>query len=487
VTSSTHLMRVARRRNHKRGTGPRFVWRLALVLVAFAVWLVLPVPALTATIPSPARPPAEPGLPWLSVGQRGIADDRGRTVLLRGFNDDALLEPTMHPAPLDATDASMMQAAGFDMVRLPIAWSLLEPRKGRFDARYLERIARSVSLLNAHRLYVVLDMHFLGWSPAYGGSGAPAWATVSGVPDPVWGPMPSLGRFLSPAINVSTAFFWLTSGWQQEYLKTWQWIAGRFRDDSGVAGYDIINEPHSFPLPPLRFDKDQLFPFYARAVQAIGDVDPNHLFFLENDMTGDLPTSVVPLHASNLVYAAHVYTGSLILPAFNGDPAPLAAHIDELAKEAGQVPAPLWIGEFSINTSQAHAPAYIADILDDMDAHGAGWAWWQWREAGGWGVRSADGNRVNETLLRLLARPYLQAAPSGVSPRSRGDHRSLTITAGASNTERSVVVSWPEAILGAPHVSATCAADSIWEGFNSRLTISLPSGSPCRLEVSAAG
>src|SRR5439155_815817 len=87
----------------------------------------------------------------------------------------------------------------------------LEPRRGQFDASYLDRVVAAVSMLNAHGLYVVLDMHFLGWSPEYGGSGAPAWATVQGIPDPHWGAMPSLTRLLSPAINVSTAYFWLTS------------------------------------------------------------------------------------------------------------------------------------------------------------------------------------------------------------------------------------------------------------------------------------
>src|ERR1039458_766548 len=60
----------------------------------------------------------------------------------------------------------------------------------------------------------------------------------------------------------------LSSDWQTQYLRTWQFVAARFRDDSGVAGYDIINEPHAFPLPPFRFDKDDLFPFYARAITA---------------------------------------------------------------------------------------------------------------------------------------------------------------------------------------------------------------------------
>ena len=268
---------------------------LPLCAVMFGLWLCLPVPALTAAIPPSDRPLPQPGLPWLSVQNQRIVDPDGRSVLLRGFNVSTLLEADVGPTPLDGTDATLMRQSGFDVVRLPIAWSLLEPAHGAFDSAYLDRIAETVAMLNAHGLYVVLDMHSLGWSPAYGGSGAPAWATVQGVPDPVWGPMPSGLRFLSPAINVSTAYFWLSSDWQQQLLDTWQFVARRFRGDSGIAGYDLYNEPHSLPLLPVRFDKDQLWPFYQRAVEAVGAVDPNHLFFLENDMAPVVPNVIVPL------------------------------------------------------------------------------------------------------------------------------------------------------------------------------------------------
>src|SRR5260370_837968 len=132
----------------------------------------------------------------------------GRAVLLRGFNDDALLEPgTVHPAPLDETDAMMMQRSGFDSVRLPIAWSRLEPQRGRFDTAYLEQIGAAVGLLNRHGMYVVLDMHFLDWGPRWGGSGAPAWAALPGVPDAQWWPWESRERHPSPAVHAAHSYF----------------------------------------------------------------------------------------------------------------------------------------------------------------------------------------------------------------------------------------------------------------------------------------
>jgi endoglycosylceramidase len=389
----------------------------------------------------------------------------------------------VHPAPLDATDARLMQQSGFDLVRLPIAWSKLEPQRGVFSQPYLDRIAYAVSLLTSHGLYVVLDMHFLGWSPVYGGSGAPPWATVANVPDARWGPMPSAGRLLSPAINVSTAHFWLSLSLQQDYFDAWDVVANRFRDNSGVAGYDLINEPHSFPLPPIRFDKDQLFPFYQRAVEALGRVDPNHLFFLDNDMAGDLPTSVVPLHAPDLVYAPHVYTGSLIPPAFSGDGSALRTHVDELAREAADVPAALWFGEFSIDFHGKYGPQWTQDIIGDFAARDAGWAWWQWRESSGYGVRSYDGKELDMPLLRALAQPFVEMQPSGVSAdtASSGDSLGITVHSGGEP----IVVAWPQYVLGSPHVVSTCAVPSSYSTSSARLVLTPPAGVSCTVIVKA--
>ena len=473
-------------RASQRGGAPRLRLLALVVLVAAVTWLLLPVPALTATVRDPGPlPDALPGLPWLSTSTGRIVDTSSRTVLLRGFNDDALLESTMHPAPLDATDASLMEESGFDVVRLPIAWSLLEPERGHFSSAYLDQIADAVALLNAHRLYVVLDMHFLGWSPAYGGSGAPAWATLSWVPDVEWGPMPSLTRLLSPAINASTAYFWLTSDWQTQYLRAWQFVASRFGDDSGVAGYDLINEPHAFPLLPVRFDKDDLFPFYARAITAIGAVDPHHLFIIENDALGDLPTTVVPISAPDLVYSPHVYTGVLFPPAFSGSPQALDTHVDELAAEAGQVPAAMWVGEFGIDTGIKDASQWIDDALAAFDAHGSGWAWWQWRADGAWSVRSADGRSLDMTLLRELARPYLAASPAGVTSSSAaGVHGGLVVSVAPVHGSSAIEVAWAGYTLGSPGIASDCGALFSWDPSTARVSVTVPAGTGCRIEVS---
>jgi endoglycosylceramidase len=454
--------------------------------IAFGFWLWLPVSALTARVPAPERPAALPGLPWLSTRGTRIVDGSGRAVMLHGFNDEALLPATatVHPVALDRRDAELIETSGFNVVRLPIAWSLLEPERGVFSSAYLDSIAAAVDLLTAHRLYVVLDMHFLAWSPVYGGAGAPAWATLGWIPDWTFGQHGNTPlRLLSPAINGDEAYFFLTSDWQDQMLRAWQVVASRFRDDSGLAGYDVFNEAHSFPVPPLLFDKDQLFPFYAHAISAIASVDPNHLYILENDASDDIPTAVVPIHAPNVLYSPHVYT-DVLSPGLGSVAQALGTHVDEVAREAAQLGTPMWVGEFGDGTVPG-ATAWISLALKDFGAHDAGWCWWVWRAADtNWSIRSANGRSLNRTFLRLLAQPYLAAAPPGVSD-SGGDGVTgrLQVDVAADHGSRGIEVAWGAFILGAPAVSSSCAAGSSWDAATARLTLSVPAGVACRITL----
>ncbi len=465
--------------------GPRAAVAVLGAVVASLLWFEMPVAALTTTVGPVDRPAASWGLPWLSVRERRIVDEAGRTVLLHGFNTSTLLEPTVLRSPLDETDATMMERDGFDDVRLAVSWGRLEPQRGRWDYAYLRDIAAAVQLLNRHHLYVVLDMHFLDWSSAFGGSGAPSWAAVPGFPNLHWQPLGDWQRHLSPAVNAASTYFWLSPDWQTDYTQAWQLLARQFRANSGVAGYDLYNEPHAIPLPPIRFERDFMWPLYARTIDAIGRVDPNHLFIVEGQLFGDFGTTVVPLQAPNLVYSPHEYTGSLVSPIFDGNAQALDDHVTQVGGEASRVPAALWIGEWGMSATQARATTWIDDALDAFDGAGAGWAWWQWREDSSWGIRDTAGH-TDTTVLSHLARPYLAAAPPGVhASGADGVHGALTVTVDASTGGGTVDIAWPLFSTGIPQVTGTCPGVPVWDSTRARLDIAVIAGARCTLAVRA--
>ncbi|GAC1480202.1 MAG: hypothetical protein PVSMB9_04630 [Candidatus Dormibacteria bacterium] len=457
---------------------------MVLLLTIDAYW---PPGSLRAAVP-PAGDVSDGTLPWLTANQRQIVDRSGRKVLLRGFNVDALVSyPKDPPAPLEETDAALMQQAGFDVVRLGIDWAQLEPERGHIATGYLDQVVAMVEMLNRHRLYVVLDMHFrLGWSPRFGYSGAPGWATL-GVPN--WNPLPqfSWSPSLSPAAITSDTYFWLSDDWKHDFYQTWQAVARRFRDNPGLAGYDIFNEAHPLPIPPRIFEKAYLWPMFQHAIEAIGAVDQNHLFFVEGILLLSLNTVVVHLEAPNLVYGTHLYEGSLVPPFWTGDPAFLNARFQQRVKEAMDVPAPLWIGELGYDLTRAGALSYADAALNKADDLGIGWAWWQWRENRYWGIVDAGGRMVNREALRHLARPYLVAAPVGVWPgRGDGMQGRLRLTVDPSHADLPVVVAWSALTLGAPVATGSCVTNSSWDAAQSRLTLRLEPGIGCQLSITVS-
>ena len=105
-------------------------------------------------------------------GARILVDSTGRQVLLNGASYNALADlPTAHAAlppnrAPTADDWDAMAALGFDVVRLEVSWSALEPERGRYDDAYLASIRDAVDEAAARRLYVVVAMHQEAWGPA---------------------------------------------------------------------------------------------------------------------------------------------------------------------------------------------------------------------------------------------------------------------------------------------------------------------------------
>jgi len=389
-------------------------WRPALTRIV--VGSMMAVMVGTEALPVAAQPSAparSAGLPWLRVAAVGgspatgpgrqIVDDRGRTVVLRGVNVAGIEDdyytvggrpPTTAPAypvdpaafdgicpadrpgtgepPVCQDDLAQVRSLGFDVIRLTVSWSLLEPTPGRYDPTYLDRIAQVVGWARSQGVYVLIDMHQDAYSrytptsapasvppvlePSGQGSdhsdGAPAWAVIGdGVPAEGVGGQLELNSFVAAAFTN----FWLNTvptdgaghalpqgqapgpGLQDHYIGAMAAIASRFVHDPAVVGYEIMNEPLPGVIAPGAFDLGYLYPFYRRVIDALAGThdgvpcpvgtsygaacgyrdlavhDRRHLFFFEPMAARNLTDVAVGLSAPfssspNLVYAPHVYT-----------------------------------------------------------------------------------------------------------------------------------------------------------------------------------
>jgi hypothetical protein len=94
--------------------------------------------------------------------------------------------------PFTGDDADRMASMGWNMVRLCVSWSRVEPAPGKYNEACLDEVAASVAKLRRRGIYTLIDMHQDAWGaslvappdevcpdskPAGGWDGAPEWAT----------------------------------------------------------------------------------------------------------------------------------------------------------------------------------------------------------------------------------------------------------------------------------------------------------------------
>jgi len=207
-------------------------------------------------------------------------------------------------APGSDDDFAEMRALGYDMVRLVLNWSQLEPTPGRYSTLYLDRVAQVVGWARQQGISVILDMHQDQYSryilpgptttvaglpcrSSGGSDGAPKWAVfTSGKPACAIDGETAL----NPASSAAFAAFWANhsvagpagqspgTGLQDHYIGALAALAHRFENDSDVIGYELMNEPQpgslsSVPLSNLyESSAHDLYPFYKRAIEALTGV-----------------------------------------------------------------------------------------------------------------------------------------------------------------------------------------------------------------------
>ncbi|MEY9876813.1 hypothetical protein ABH931_006325 [Streptacidiphilus sp. MAP12-33] len=461
------------------GQRRRFATVLASATVlALGSWLLAQatpsVATTTPTLDAGARATANAPLPALTVRPATstsaalISDVDGRQVLLRGVNVNQLVDYAAPPTPgrqtvrpLGDSDFAQMAALGFDVVRLDLSWSALEPSRGQYSQTYLDRIKATVAMAARHGLYTDLDMHEDAWgaaiaapagtgcpsgsSPSLGYDGAPAWATLTDGASRCQG----LSRDLTPAnTRAFTAFYHDTDGIQTELVSAWAMLARTFGNDPAVAGYGLLNEPGIGDDPPAT-SSVLLGAYENRAVQAIRSAEQQvaggfpHLVFIEPSVLwSGLGFDAAPPRGFSadpyLVFAPHLYSQSITMDQSLGLTLVSVERGFALAEQQAQAYGmPLWAGEwgwFGSTTGTAGSPAdpsgspaMLHRFAAVEDQARIGDAYWVWKQACGSpesdqhatvvgnlvGVDCATGKDVapSAATVAVLSRAYPRSAP----------------------------------------------------------------------------
>jgi len=372
----------------------------------------------------------------LRFSEGRLRDQSGRELTLRGvnaraqgifdvtFNDGRL---ALEPIPVfDAGDAERMRGFGFNLLRLPINWSALEPSPGQYDRSYLDRIAAIVDLCARRGILVLVDFHQDAFSKEIGQDGAPRW-TLDLLLGPgnypfLGGPLTDLTarRFAPATLAAFREFFADAHGIQDRFAAAATVVARRFRRERGVLGYEIMNEPFAIAAGGTQA---QLDAFQVRMAAAIRRADRRHLIAFEPDtirnVTNQAPIASAPFPVSGALYAPHIYTGVFDGTDFSSaDPALLAPSMERAAAEAAAWSTPLLVGEYGIDPASPVANRWITAELDLQDRLRAHSTFWLWEEisSGHWGLFDGESEDGGERLGRThaLSRVYARAVPGTV-------------------------------------------------------------------------
>lgn len=260
-------------------------------------------------------------------------------------------------------DAEYLASLGLNCVRLPFNYRHFEDDGRPFELKEdgFRLLDRAVDACARHGLYTILDLHAApGCQNQHWHSDNPThWAT-----------------------------FWTHRHFQDRTVHLWEAIAGRYRDNPWVAGYNPLNEPGDAGGAVIG-------PFYRRLYDAIRAVDERHVLFLDGNRYStqfDMFDEPWP----NTVFTVHDYA----LPGFvdGGDYPGVSrgTYVDRgvveqtfLARTAymRSTGTPIWVGEFG--------PVYNGDpardevryqLLEDQLAiyqeHRASWSIWTYKDIG---------------------------------------------------------------------------------------------------------
>lgn len=252
---------------------------------------------------------------------------------------------------------------------------------------------------------------------------------------------------------------------ESQWIGDWQMLAARYAGDPTVIGADLHNEPYNGTWGTGT--ATDWAAAAERAGNAIGEVNPNWLIFVEGIGTYDgqnywwggnlmgVRDRPVTLDVANkLVYSAHDYPNSIYAqPWFQG-----ANFGDTLTQKFDQMwgyiykegIAPVYLGEFGSRMADAKdlvwldkITAYLSGDLDANGTHdiaagqqGISWTWWSWNPNSGdtGGILQDDWTSVNAAKVAELQPIQFSLDGSTATPGTAGDaHVALfTVTLSAA-------------------------------------------------------
>jgi endoglucanase len=238
---------------------------------------------------------------------------------------------------VNARDIALIKRSGFNSVRVAFDYRLFvsETDPPRLEGSGYELLDRLIGWCRREGLYVVLDLH-----------AAPGGQTGDNIDD-----------------SFGYPFLFESEESQDLTVRLWQKLAARYRNETAVAGYDLLNEPIPHFFDTAYFNP-KLEPLYKRIAKGIRRLDTNHVLFLGGAQWDTNFKVFGPPFDPKLAYTFHKYWMDVKQEA-----------VEEYVDFRERYDVPVWLGESGENTDE-----WVASFRSLLERNRIGWCFWPYKK-----------------------------------------------------------------------------------------------------------
>lgn len=235
-------------------------------------------------------------------------------------------------------DISFIKSTGLNHIRVPFNFKffLVEDHPEIWIEEGFKRLDDVIKWCKEENLYVVLDLH-----------AAPGGQTGDNIDD-----------------SWSYPFLLEDEQAQKTTIALWKKLADRYKDETIVIGYDLLNEP----LPHYLENKDVLNPLleplYKKITAAIREVDNNHIIFLGGAQWNTNFDVFGKPYEDKLAYTFHTYWTDVKQDV-----------VQRFVDFSEKYNVPLWLGESGENED-----AWIDSFRVLLETNNIGWCFWPYKK-----------------------------------------------------------------------------------------------------------
>jgi len=235
-------------------------------------------------------------------------------------------------------DIHFIKSTGLNHIRVPFNFKffLVEDHPDIWLDEGFKRLDDIIHWCKEENLYVVLDLH-----------AAPGGQTGDNIDD-----------------SWSYPFLLEDEQAQKTTIALWKKLAERYKDETIVIGYDLLNEP----IPHYMDNKEKLNqllePLYKKITKAIREVDNNHIIFIGGAQWNTNFTMFSEPFDAKLVYTFHKYW----MP-------PVQEQIQDYVDFSNKHNVPMWLGESGENED-----AWIDSFRVLLEKNNIGWCFWPYKK-----------------------------------------------------------------------------------------------------------